>query len=609
MDISNDAKLKKLAQKQVSTDAADSTSDLLNWNNLEYTMPVTSSVASSRNVKEYPAERTTYSQSQNVTFVVQTASQYVDWSQSILSFDAEFKLKIAQADKADFLGEIIAFEDAGENATQSEGNFGKSAGGVDVNRERPLFDILHDKVVAHFGAGSACNFIDQVVVQSRSGVEIYRIEAFDKYRVMQDRCTEPEEFYDREGSLMGYSKGTTFTGKEFPTDIDSEKVITQATPFLVDNELNAFVLPIGSSTTIPSTGSEFTLKKKFVIPLNKLGGIFATNQLCPAVMASGLRVTLTLKREMHQVLGGVGIICRPEILGTREVTSINGNALEYNLQRAHYYGTEREYVPIGGYIKKSGRWCHYNSQPLQVTPRFSVSEMSGNFELTNLKLHIDTTLLVDSATHQLSQVAASKGLTITFDQCFHQRFDYGASSEVNGVMSKAVSRAIMATGGLYALSDAYPAIDQNQGGIPRYAADLVIPLPLLSRYRFRLGSEYYPQQHITDMPTAYWSLLRAFGQLDMKSSKSRLQKVDFLTWGQWFSATFERSAILKYSGQPINNSRTLSFEAKFLTDSSNEEDHRITRNVESSLSKSDVHVWLEYMSVAQTFINNAIVKI
>lgn len=620
MDISNDAKLKKLAQKQVSTDASESTSELLNWNNLEYTMPVTSSVASSRNVKEYPAERTSYESGQSITFVVQTASQYVDWSQSMLTFVAEFELTLAEAAKstfgltADIFGEsqdLNYSSDAGRAAIEE----GLSAFGdlPEAERKKPSYDTQLDRIVAHFGAGSACNFIDQVVVQSRSGVEIFRIEEFDKYRVIQDRMTEPEEFFDREGALMGYTKGLTSIDKLAPTVIDGNGIRHQATPFLVDNEKNAFIKATGD----PTAGA-ITLSKRFVIPLSKLGGIFDSSQLCPAVMASGLRVNLHLKRDIAEVIGGVGVVCRPLISSVRERQNVSTPA-QVGLEVANIWGVEREYIPVGGYVKYGGKWMHHTQVPSPgsktnagtedyISPRFSVSALSSDFTLSEVALHIDTTLLVDSATHQLSKTAASKGLTLTFDQCYHQRFEAGSSATTNGVLSKAVSRAIMATGGTYSTPSGFDRTDQTTK-IPLYAADLNIPLPVLGKFRFRLGSEYYPQQHVPNTLAAYWTLMRSFGQLDMKSVKSRLQKSDFLTWAQWFSATFERSAILKYSGQPINNSRTLSFEVDAVTNSADLEDHLITRDITAAVSTSKIHLWLEYMSVAQTFINNAIVKI
>ena len=228
-DIVQDSKLRTMSA--AGGDSKESMSELLNWNNLTYKMPITNSVVSARNVKKYPADRNTYSWGASGTnaagpifFHLQAGLEFVDWGKSFIELSLDFKAETATATTTTKLG---------------------------------------------FGLGSVCNLISEVIVTTRSGTEIHRIEAFNRYRALHDRLTRSPEWFKTVGKLMGYS-----------SDPDYYKFRQCGmTTGLVDK---VCMKDVGIAE-ISDTAAGVT--KTFLIPLDALGGPFATGQLSPAVLA------------------------------------------------------------------------------------------------------------------------------------------------------------------------------------------------------------------------------------------------------------------------------------------------------------------------------------
>lgn len=148
MDIAYDQKLS--GRESDVEQKSSSINGLMQWNNLVYTMPITNSVATSRNVKFYPASADLYDSQNNtkMVFTVQTGSQFVDFSKSYLKFD-------------------MATEDGSHDVTTGSNPF-----------------------------ESICNIIDSVVVTSRQGVELLRIKDFARWRVIQNALNLSETKYN-----------------------------------------------------------------------------------------------------------------------------------------------------------------------------------------------------------------------------------------------------------------------------------------------------------------------------------------------------------------------------------------------------------------------------
>ena len=86
---SSDAALRALSVKNERGDGMEGgeIGKLLKWNHLSYKLPITNSLSSSRNLKNYVANQTTYKNAdQSIVFDIQTGSQSVDLSKSWLAF-------------------------------------------------------------------------------------------------------------------------------------------------------------------------------------------------------------------------------------------------------------------------------------------------------------------------------------------------------------------------------------------------------------------------------------------------------------------------------------------------------------------------------------------
>lgn len=215
MDITNDSKLTSMAMshkpEQDGAGGASEIQELLDWNNLVYTMPVTNSVVSARNMKSYRSDQAEYKLGDTIEFRVQTGSQYVDWKNSYIKLTTTVTMP---------LDEKAGLSPAG------------------------------------WGTGSAFNMIKDVVVSSRSGAELMRIEDFNLYRYLKDVWTKPPDWFNGAGSAIGY--GSDKTGV------------------------------VAGTTTTAGT----SLKADWILPMSMFEGVFAADQLCPSYLAAGMRIEL-----------------------------------------------------------------------------------------------------------------------------------------------------------------------------------------------------------------------------------------------------------------------------------------------------------------------------
>jgi hypothetical protein len=218
-NFQSDSKLQSLS-KTVSPDVGDddkpsssssssSTSDLLNWNNLVYTMPITNSVTTTRSLRSFQSVQHEYkaaTQGTEVQFNIQTGIQYVDWQRSWLSFTLEFETQNGLVDNFD------------------QGSLG-------------------------------CNWIETVILESRSGIELMRLDHFNRWRVLQDKMRKSNEWFQTTGKQMGYNAGSVAK-----SDYTAQPVVVN--------------------------------KTNVIVPMSQLGGFFDVDQLCPSYLASGLTIKL-----------------------------------------------------------------------------------------------------------------------------------------------------------------------------------------------------------------------------------------------------------------------------------------------------------------------------
>jgi len=421
MDFTKDTRLRQLALKS-QDEKGDSIEKLLDVNDLVYMMPKNLSLASARNVKEYVAQKSSYSSSESsVIITIQSGAQYVNWAASHLRFSLD----------------IV------KNANTTTTNWGK---------------------------GSAFNLFREVIITSRSGQEICRLDRCNVYRLHKDRLHMSAEELDSLGSLMGY-------------DVD-----------------------VVSGTNAPT-------RTEWIIPMCKVAGCFDSKKLMPNWLASGLRIELRLETPATAFQGG--------------------------------------------------------------------SDTVTSYTIVDPKIACDTFHLNDAAMKKLNEISARNGLEYVF-QAQHAVSDNFTTSQTTVDVNKAVSRALGCT-----------AITRQIDNIGAATFDSLVCEPFdIAQSQFRLGSQYFPHQPLESEGEHYWNTLYTTEKLKSVHPSS-VSFDDYKGFYGVIATNLERSNILALSGLPINNSMTLSLDARYGSPVTN---------------GRQLTLFLEHVVVAKVFVNNVSIQ-
>jgi hypothetical protein len=210
----------------------------------------------------------------------------------------------------------------------------------------------------------------------------------------------------------------------------------------------------------------------------------------------------------------------------------------------------------------------------------STSHVVSAYTINDPKIIVDTFLLNDSAMKKLNEISARNALEYVYKSvhCITDSFTSGSKTiDIN----KAVSRAL----GAMAVSRRTASIaDATVDSLTSEAFDF-------DNTQFRLGSQYYPQQPLKGLEEHYWNTLYTCEKLK-SSHPSSVSKANYETHFGVTTTNLERSNVLDLSGQPINNSMTLSCELKY-----------------KAAHSRRMCVFLEYVIVSKIYVNNVSVVV
>ena len=181
---------------------------LLQVNRMLYKMPPSISIANSRHYQTGFPQQTSYGPGRTIVFDSQTGSAFIDGKTSYL------KLRVTTDDLGDF------------------------------------------------GQGSAMSLVERVVVRSRQGKELSRLEGASIINQINDRFTCPQGWFGTAAHAEGYPTGTG----------------TDATAFNIGN---------GTGNWVAGT--------VFVLPVHKLCPCLNQDKLLPPQLMEGLRIEITLQ--------------------------------------------------------------------------------------------------------------------------------------------------------------------------------------------------------------------------------------------------------------------------------------------------------------------------
>lgn len=419
--------------------------------------------------------------------------------------------------------------------------------------------------------GSLANIVDRIVISSRSGEEVERIEKANLLNAILDYTTMDREWRKSIGSVAGceldgrislagpYLLGGVSTAVAADRDVANvagstqgvipTMMLAQGDKALEDSKtLNAAAVDFGerctesgaSANVYTKPRSSFILKDnevaEFAIPISCISPLFRTfDRLLPSHLMSGMRFELDFAKIYDAFIARV-----------KESTAVN------------------------------------------TTDTFAIEQP---------RFMLDSYTLTDSVQRALNEVAASSGLEIPFKSFYHNTATVPDGSKVvNLELRKAVSRALKV---LTVVRRPYvPSTETHQTGRTDVYLHTDWVGDAVHRYQCRVGSLYFPQQPILPSQPGvgagaetYINTMRNLGKLNTPSNPGSYTWNDFRTCPIYVT-DFERSTTQKLSGIPVNASRVVQVQIETNPD----DDHKVRSHA--------VDTWLCYQRLLRVWVNS-----
>lgn len=215
-------------QPMMEEDLDDMKTQLVNG--VGYLMPPESSIGVTRSHKRQFSQKASYTSGQEIIMDWNTGAEFVNCHRSWLNFTVK--------------------------STRDESSWG--------------------------GRGSALNIIDRIVISTRSGVELSRLERANLYYAKKMRWGCSKEYVQQWGETMGFATNSFETPN--PNDPDSP------------------VVPVMVPQTPKIAGTAYSVPLAFLSPFFEGDG----KTLLPPQIAAGLRVSITLAQDNTALVDGVG---------------------------------------------------------------------------------------------------------------------------------------------------------------------------------------------------------------------------------------------------------------------------------------------------------------
>ena len=483
---------------------------LVSVNRLDYTLQPDLSVAVARSSKKHFFQQQTYAQGQRGICILNSGAEYIDPQNSYFKFDVKLN-KLATAEtKTNWL---------------------------------------------ELGCGSGVNFIKQIILTSRSGDELERIEQVNQLAPILDRYMNSPDWINTQGEAIGYYNGkqvidATGVKKKNRSDAAIDSDITTYNRFGVFEDSGVETkLPPQSGKIINhlDTGDTSSDGTTFIVPLGCISGLFKSfDRLIPSMLASGLRIEV----EFEQA---------PDV----------------------------------------GVWR-------------GASAAIPSFTIENLEIVLDQYQLTDSIMRVLNEEAAMRGLEVVFSTWYNHDSAQNKKANYNVQVRKAVSRAlgvltrISRIKGAASLKNIDPFLSHN-ADMTRYqvrVGALYFPQQgIINTNKERNNVELY---HHTMRGLGKWKTPQAppgVSLADYEGYKTLGQVVDDAVeandterFNQSLCCVYtdlERSNTQKLTGIPINNSRVAEI---FI-------DRKTAPLVDSRLNS-----YLHYVRLLRVFLQNVEVE-
>ena len=209
------------------------------------------------------------------------------------------------------------------------------------------------------------------------------------------------------------------------------------------------------------------------------------------------------------------------------------------------------------------------------------------YNLESLYFQLDTVQMTDDTQRTVNDISANTGLEYAFNRIYTSQSQLPISQlSLSQQIRKAVSQACYVTSITLSQADKVDITKDSLNAIPfNYDS-----------FQYRLGSLYFPNQAITDAQDgveAYTIAQSTYDKMKHAYNAGSITIANFVSKHGILSGSFEKDTSLDISGLPINNSRVLELNASYVA-------------VAEAL---EVYSFLQYTSVARTFLDNTAIAI
>jgi hypothetical protein len=209
------------------------------------------------------------------------------------------------------------------------------------------------------------------------------------------------------------------------------------------------------------------------------------------------------------------------------------------------------------------------------------------YNLESLYFQLDTVQMTDDCQRTINDISANTGLEYTYNRIYTSQTQLPTSQlSLSQQIRKAVSQACYVNSITLSQADKVDITKDSLNAVPfNYDS-----------FQYRLGSLYFPNQSITDAADgveAYTIAQSTYDKMKHAYNAGSITLASFVARHGVLSGSFEKDTSLDISGLPINNSRVLELNAQYVA-------------VAEAL---EVYSFLQYTSVARTFLDNTAVAI
>jgi hypothetical protein len=284
-------------------------------------------------------------------------------------------------------------------------------------------------------------------------------------------------------------------------------------------------------------------------------------------------------------MAGLTNTVSPNLDGTVITTTEQRFVIPLNLLSGFFTPTSDTLIPPH---LASGLHCTFEFASSNSALWANLGTTVTGYEISDISIQTDCTDLSDSTQKTLNMEAAESGLEYTYPRVYSTSQSF-STSDINVQIRKAVSQAMTAVAIIRPIANKQNSFVDSLRSAPWD----------VSRWQYRLGSLYFPNQELKGAEDGLESFFIANSVFD-KCKNTRFYCDNSINMAEFrdrfgvMAVSLERDQELNLSGLPINNSRTLELSGTLAN---------------APAESMECIVFLTYMSVAKSFIDNVAVSL